>query len=175
MYENCENLSGYINCINPTTLFIENQNKCNVKYGDKPSSYNGCGWIAVYNFLIAKHKKEINSDIKTAALLAKSVKEDMEDRLLFEGLIGTGIFQISKIIPVKMKIVSKKTTIQRDILSNKIGILYYYNGYCMHYVTFENNDGQYTFYNAPGVKIYERFEDFYKNIKFPFFILYAGE
>ena len=56
----------------------------NLPYGMKQSNYNGCGWVAAYNFLRAcGRKKEYDT-----------VRQQLEDSLIFGGLVGTHIIQL---------------------------------------------------------------------------------
>lgn len=55
-----------------------------VPYGMKQSNNNGCGWIAAYNFLHGFDRKKSWD----------TVRQQMEDTLLFGGLLGTHVVQL---------------------------------------------------------------------------------
>ena len=77
-----DNLDGVIDALEKIKM---NQNLLkNLPYGMKQSNYNGCGGIAAYNFLHAcGRQKEYDT-----------VRQQLEDSLIFGGLFGTHIMQL---------------------------------------------------------------------------------
>lgn len=98
-------------------------------YGMKPSNYNGCGWIAAYNFLHACGRKK---DYDT-------VRQQLEDNLIVGGLLGTHIFQLYLYLRrhgFHLHCALGQKAAQSYAESCRAGILFYFNGTALHFVTF---------------------------------------
>lgn len=100
-----------------------------VPYGMKQSNNNGCGWIAAYNFLHGFGRKKSWD----------TVRQQMEDTLLFGGLLGTHVVQLYLYLrrhgfPLRWSWGQKRARLQAEQCT--AGILFYYNGYALHFVTF---------------------------------------
>ncbi len=116
--------------------YIINQNLLkNLPYGMKQSNYNGCGWIAAYNFLHAcGRQKEYDT-----------VRQQLEDSLIFGGLFGTHIMQLYLYLRrhgFHLHWACRPKTAQKQAQRCKVGILFYFNGAALHFVTFVPADGQ---------------------------------
>lgn len=99
-----------------------------VPYGLKQSNENGCGWIAAYNFLHAK-RDEKNCDL---------IRQQLEEYLLFGGLLGTHILQLYFYLRKQGYCLHwrfGKKAINRLPQSISAGILFYFNGKSLHFVT----------------------------------------
>lgn len=98
-------------------------------YGMKHSDYNGCGWIAAYNFLHAcGRKKEYDT-----------VRQQLEDSLILGGLLGTHILQLYLYLRrhgFHLHCALGQKAAQPYAESCKAGILFYFNGRALHFVTF---------------------------------------
>ena len=101
----------------------------NIPYGIKPSSDNGCGWIAAYNVLHACGiSKEWNQ-----------VREQMEEWLLFGGMLGTHLLNLLWYLRHHgLRLQVAMACERREVYAAgcRAGILFYYNGDALHFVTF---------------------------------------
>lgn len=101
----------------------------NIPYGIKPSSENGCGWIAAYNVLHACGiAKEWNV-----------VREQMEEWLLFGGLLGTHLLHFLCYLRchgLHLKVALNQEARELYADQCRAGVLFYYNGVALHFVTF---------------------------------------
>lgn len=101
----------------------------NIPYGIKPSSDNGCGWIAAYNVLHACGiTKEWNA-----------VREQMEDWLLFGGMLGTHLVHLLWYLRrhgLHLQIAMERERREACAELCRAGILFYFNGVALHFVTF---------------------------------------
>lgn len=152
--------------------YIEYQSKCSLPYGKYLSSYNGCGWIAVYNYLYYYISRNINNDISKQDLEIYS-RYTLQKSLFFGGLFGTSVFKIKELLSdliCKHKIV---LTIKGNICyNNKCGIVLYFTGIALHYSFFEKiSNDMYIFHNVDGKKAvsFGKFENEY--IKFPLYLI----
>ena len=101
----------------------------NLPYGMKQSNYNGCGWVAAYNFLRACGRKK-EYDI---------VRQQLEDSLIFGGLVGTHIIQLYLYLRrhgFHLYWAWGREAALKKAQQCKAGILFYFNGTALHFVTF---------------------------------------
>ena len=113
-----------------------------IAFGRCDSSYNGCGWIAAYNFLRAAQH----------GVPAETVRKELEKNLLFGGRLGTNLFFLKaylrkKGVPTRFCVqgTKKEKTEQRAV---PFGIVFYYNGAGFHFVAFQKREQQWRFYNV---------------------------
>ena len=86
-----------------------------IPYGIRQSDYNGCGWIAAYNFLRAcGRKKDWNT-----------VRQQLEEGLILGGLLGTHLLQLFWYLHK-----------HGFPLHCRAGLLFYCNGAALHFVAF---------------------------------------
>lgn len=133
MYETAFSKDGYI--INQGVL-------TDLPFGKYPSSENGCGWIAVYNYLKLQKKPADMDKIRTqlAHTLFLGGKAGMSVILLYLYLC---IFSGCK---VKLHIHLPSTAAKLYIPS---GILMYHTGKSFHFIAIKHKaKGQYRFLNA---------------------------
>lgn len=101
----------------------------NLPYGMKQSNYNGCGWIAAYNFLRACGRKK-NWD---------TVRQQLEDSLILGGLLGTHIVQMYLYLRrhgFHLQWAVGRKAAQPYAEGCKAGVLFYFNGTALHFVAF---------------------------------------
>jgi len=140
MYEAAFSKDGYI--INQGAF-------TDLMFGKYPSSQNGCGWIAVYNYLKLQKKQADMEKIRTqlAHTLFLGGKAGMSVILLYFYLL---IFEKCK---VKLHICLKNTASKLCIPS---GILMYHTGKSFHFIAIkQEGKGQYRFFNG----VYGREQD----------------
>ncbi len=115
--------------LSPDGYIIDQRLLKNLPYGMKQSNYNGCGWIAAYNFLRACGRQK---DWDT-------VRRQLEDGLIFGGLLGTHVVQLYLYLrrhgfPLRWKVGRKASRTEAEHC--KAGVLFYFNGAALHFVTF---------------------------------------
>lgn len=126
--------------------FIINQSSLTqIPYGKYSSAVNGCGWIAVYNYLRLLH----------SPLPAKVIIRQMEHGLLFRGKIGTNLFFLYGYLwylgHPSLLFPHFTFTIRRT--HAKKGILMYYTGSGIHFAAFRRiSKTHFCFYNAVNGK-----------------------
>lgn len=101
----------------------------NLPYGMKHSDYNGCGWVAAYNFLHACGRQK-EYDI---------VRQQLEDSLILGGLMGTHIIQLYLYLRrhgYHLQWAFGRDAAARKAQQCKAGVLFYFNGVALHFVTF---------------------------------------
>ena len=100
-----------------------------IPYGIRQSDYNGCGWIAAYNFLRAcGRKKDWNT-----------VRQQLEEGLILGGLLGTHLLQRFWYLhkhgfPLHWAF-GKKAAVKKGCTC-RAGLLFYCNGAALHFVAF---------------------------------------
>jgi len=129
--------------------FIYNQHKIpknKWKYGIFPSSFSGCGWIAIYNALILLGHKE------NPEAIINYLKKHIP---IFNGLFGTCILSISaylKSLDFSHQIAIDKTKFDTIALNNKVSILYFFwiskFKIGAHYIAIENDKNTFLGYNT---------------------------
>lgn len=101
----------------------------NLPYGMKHSDYNGCGWVAAYNFLRAcGRQKEYDA-----------VRLQLEDSLILGGLMGTHIIQLYLYLRrhgFHLHWACGREAAERKAQRCKAGVLFYFNSVALHFVTF---------------------------------------
>lgn len=114
--------------------YIINQNKMkDVVIGDYKTSYNGCGWIAVYNLL-----KLLGKPVHY-----KNVIDTIGAELPLNGLFGTGVPRVMKALKALGVHVCKHLN-----KPGSVGIINYCHGKGCHYVAYERlPDGRLHLYN----------------------------
>lgn len=123
--------------------YIINQNALsNLPFGKYPSSQNGCGWIAVYNYLKRQNKP---ADIE-------KIRNQLSHTLFLGGKAGMSVvllylyLRIFSGCRVKFRIHTFTTASKLYIPS---GILMYHTGKSFHFITINyQSKGQYRFLNA---------------------------
>lgn len=154
---------------NNESYYIYDQNSTkNIKYGKYSSDYNGCGWIAVYNYLNYKIPASRYDEIEQRI---NFIIESLSNGIWFNGKFGTRISQICKYLR-KTEHVDAKLT-RKINLDIKRGILFYFTGSTFHYTFFHIlNNGLYRFYNVNNDIQEISFENFLKlNVKLRLFLI----
>lgn len=113
-----------------------------VRYGWRTSDRNGCGWIAVYNFLRCMGSR----------VAAGGVADALSRHSLFRGLLGTSPFRIRRYLRrhgyALLDAAGTKKAAQAAA-SARSGILLYRHTGGWHFVAFTREDGERLhFYNA---------------------------
>lgn len=140
MYKTAFSKDGYI---------IDQSVLTDLPFGKYPSSQNGCGWIAVYNYLkLQKKPAEI-----------EKIKNQLSHTLFLGGKAGMSVVLLYLYLRifcgcnVKFRIHLPVTAAKLYIPS---GILMYHTGNSFHFITIKyQSKGQYRFFNA----VYGREED----------------
>lgn len=152
--------------------YIEYQSKCSLPYGDYLTSYNGCGWIAVYNYLYYYVSRNNLNSVSNEDIEIYS-RYELQKHLAFGGLFGTSVFCVRNILSdliCKHKICL--TLKGRVCYNNKCGIVLYFTGSALHYSFFEKiSNDMYIFHNVDGKKAvsFSKLENEY--IKFPLYLI----
>lgn len=115
-----------------------------LNYGKLSSDINGCGWIAIYNMMHALNIETSYQD----------VYHMMNDILIYHGYLGTPMKTMKAFLDkseLTYQIVrGKKKALIRALMS-EVGIIRYFEGKELHFVTYQRKDnGQYRFFNAIG-------------------------
>ncbi|NLV49431.1 MAG: hypothetical protein GXY20_01910 [Clostridiales bacterium] len=112
------------------------------RYGSFSSPYNGCGWIACYNLLLA-------SGIKTSC---GEVIAALTPTLQLGGLIGTRMRHVQAYLRSKglnVQLTKKSAGIISVCEKADHGILWYWDGLEPHFIAFTRvGDGTFRFFNA---------------------------
>ena len=141
--------------------YIEsNKEVAHIKYGFFSSSYNGCGWIAVWNFLHGCKRAPLRS----------TVAIEMEKNLILGGLFGTSLEGVRlglRHFGYNSTIYAKLT---REVLTADRVILYYGKGLRRHFGYAERHDGDIFKYKNPTITA-ERLKEHEKRLN-PTFIYY---
>lgn len=123
------------------TYIEHNDHVKHIKYGFFSSSYNGCGWIAVWNFLFGQNR----------APLRTVVASEMEKDLFLGGLFGTSLDGLKRGLMhfgYKPKVYNRLT--EEVLKSNQI-ILYYGYGLKRHFGYAERHEGEIFKYKNPTI------------------------
>lgn len=107
----------------------------NLPYGMRHSDNNGCGWVAAYNFLHACGRQKGYD----------TVRQQLEDSLIAGGLLGTHIVQLYFYLRrhgFPLQWAWGQAAAQRQAQQCKAGILFYFNGTALHFVTFVPVDAE---------------------------------
>lgn len=115
--------------LSPDGYIIDQRLLKNLPYGMKQSNYNGCGWIAAYNFLRACGRQK-GWD---------TVRRQLEDSLILGGLLGTHVVQLYLYLrrhgfPLRWRVGRKASRAEAERC--KAGVLFYFNGAALHFVAF---------------------------------------
>lgn len=110
-------------------------------YGACASDYNGCGWIALFNFL----------RLIGRPLPPDAIKKALLSRSLLSGRLGTSPFAVQRFlkssgIPARFAAGKKKAV--RASLSARAGVLFYLHSRGLHYVAFASDGDTLRFFNA---------------------------
>ena len=97
-----------------------------VSYGNYKSDYNGCSWIAVYNYM----------HCLGYAIQPSVIRELLQTQLSFGGKFGINPWKVRDFL-TRMMIPCKICKAVKDKLP-KAGILFYVHGKGMHYIAFAN-------------------------------------
>lgn len=140
-----------------------------ISYGRKMSDYNGCGWIAAYNYLRLRGYdvgwREINRKMSGCTLLF--------------GLLGTNPLRLARLLRREYERVrlcfSPGKAVGRALASG-CGILMYWHGSGAHFTAFRASYGRLAVYNLRGISYFENFSDFIRRVsKFPLICLITPE
>lgn len=150
--------------------FIERQRYLSeLSFGARDSAYGGCGWIAVYNLLLAAKIK-----VELPVLISEA-----EKGTVLKGILGTSPFFIRKLLS-RLGIALRRFS-KRRFLSGKAerGFIYYlYRNFSGHFAAFtkESSGGgnRYRFYNVGEPPYIVPPEEFFKAEK-PIFTIIFGE
>lgn len=159
MYETAFSQDGYI--INQGAF-------TDLMFGKYPSSQNGCGWIAVYNYL-KLHKMPADME---------KIRRQLAHTLFFGGKTGMSVIllylylRIFSGCRVRFRFHLRSTASKLHIST---GILMYHTGKSFHFIAVKREDkGQYRFLNA----VYGRERDvrsmrtfFKEHCNFPFVVV----
>ena len=111
-------------------------------YGRYRTDWNGCGWIAAYNLLLACRRK---ADPRV-------ICREMSDALHFGGTFGTAVSIVRGCLRdhgVETDLIVGKSRCLAACARTRCGILRFHDGEYPHYVTFASDrDGLYRFYNS---------------------------
>lgn len=114
----------------------------NIPFGRMPSSKNGCGWIAAYNFL-----KALERDPDPEALV-----KDFEKTLLLGGYRGMSLIVLMwklKKQGVPLEFALRPIHAQQLVERSRAGIILYRAGKTNHYAAFRREeDGKLRFFGA---------------------------
>lgn len=157
-------------------LYITSQSSCMAMFGNYESSYNGCSWIALYNFFRSAllDEKEKYSDCIIIPY-ALSFQREAAAKLKFGGAFGLLPYGLKKVytnfsLP-RMANVFKdmcgELAYDSSIKSyTKRGIIFFFNGRMFHWTAY-TYDGEYTFYNLNNRREkYNTIQDFIdKNVR----------
>lgn len=135
------------------------------QYGRLSSDINGCGWIAMYNLFHALNSIKSYEDIY----------QEMNAILTYKGMIGTPMKVMNKYLMINkidFTVVSGKQSSLIKAKSSNIGIIRYFEGHELHFVTYlKLSNGYYRFFNAiAGKKVHQAsMESFFNDhCKLPF-------
>lgn len=122
--------------------FIVSQRRItDIPYGRRPSSQNGCGWIAAYNvFKLCGQGRD-----------PRSVAAALEKTLLFGGRFGTSLLPLSiYMLANRLPHIPAVGRAATKALAKKsyCGILLCRAKNYAHYVAYRNDGGSFTFYNS---------------------------
>ena len=117
-----------------------------VPYGRRTSDYNGCGWIAAYNFLRCMGERTSVENVLSA----------LSKRMFLGGLVGTNPLRLRRYLkkqgyPLHLALGKKNTIRAGDGAQAGVVLYRHCNGW--HFVTFtrENAGSELRFLNAsPG-------------------------
>lgn len=144
--------------------YITEQWKQDILYGKYPTTYNGCGWIATYNYIRTLSNICIP---EVCEFHAKNVKNYLEKTLHFGGALGTSPFAVRRFLEfeTEYKFDIKLKFPFQNYKPKKHGIVYYFDGRGIHFAHYnvkESNDGRRIwFYNVNERWSTETFEEFY--------------
>ncbi len=133
-------------------------------YGRFRSDYNGCAWIAAYNFLKSVGIKPDNADIRGY----------MGSRLRFGGFIGTKTALLCEYLGEKgvpVNAYKGRSGVLDNVSRCRSGIIRYCDPIYPHFVAFTRSGDGYRFFNAsPGDESHVlTMEDFLKkHCRLPF-------
>lgn len=141
--------------------YIEsNKEVKHIRYGLFSSAYNGCGWIAVWNFLHGCNRAPLRS----------TVVFEMEKHLILGGLLGTTLEGVQlglRHFGYNSTIYTKLT---REVFTADRAILYYGIGLKRHFGYAERHEGDVFKYKNPTLTA-EPLADHVKRLN-PTFIKY---
>ncbi|QIK70595.1 hypothetical protein G7062_09895 [Erysipelothrix sp. HDW6C] len=126
--------------------------------GRYDSAYNGCGWIAAYNFL------------KINGVSMRSEKVRTQLRLIMKGKFGTNPFSLYRFLRRNGFPVQRTYRLRKSKNYNS-GIVLYFTGKTLHYVAFyKTSEDTYRFLNATyglenDIRAFPQFID--ESTKFP--------
>ena len=152
--------------------FIVDQAKLTgVPYGRRTSDYNGCGWIAVYNFL-----RVHGIDAPVPALTRRMARHS-----LLRARLGTSPLRVKRMLrrfgfPTRFRLCKRGEP--APLAGAESGVVLYRHATGWHFVAFRQTDepGKWHFYNAlPGNEAHrETMEAFLaKNAKRPYALLFV--
>ncbi len=143
---------------------VDQRQTDNILFGMVPSSKNGCGWIACYNFL-----KALGRDPDPDALLHR-----LERTLAADGRLGLNVFSLIRELrrqDVPLNFALRSFHAQELAENCQAGIIMYFAGQRNHYAAFRREpDGNLRFYGA----VYGRRNDdvsmagfYWDHVRFP--------
>ena len=117
-----------------TGHIVDQARLTDVRYGCRTSDLNGCGWIAVYNFL-----RCMGARIPQGEIIAEMARHS-----LFRGLLGTSPLRVLRYLrksgfPLRSAFGVKRAA--RIAETARSGILLYRHSGGWHFVAFERADG----------------------------------
>lgn len=114
--------------------YIVNQGRLtDIRYGLLPSSANGCGWIAAYNFL-----KQQGVEIAE-----QNVADELIRWTILRGLVGTEMFRLKRYLARKGYRTAFTPTGNRNAAlpeTTRAGVIYYRHKRGFHFVSFYRDE-----------------------------------
>ena len=156
--------------LSPDGYIIRQKDTAHIPFGKFPSSKNGCGWIAVYNFLKA--------DGRPADW--EKIRRDLEPLLLFGGRIGANVWVIRSYLRRRgVRLRSAVVLPQAKAITSdcRCGMILFFTGRSTHYAAFQRQrNGLLRFFNSssalPDGEM--TLEEFCKQlVKLPVFFLFT--
>lgn len=144
----------------------------NIPFGGRPSSRNGCGWIAAYNFLKALGQSP-DSDL---------LRRQLERTLLPGGRLGVNVLALIYLLrrqKIPMEFALRPFHVQQLAQQSRAGIIFYRAGKTNHYAAFTREpDGRFRFFGAAAGASHHSMSmaSFYWDyVKFPLTLMIAAK
>jgi hypothetical protein len=133
--------------LSPDGYIIDQRQTDDLSFGRIPSSKNGCGWIAAYNFLKALGRTPD----------PEQVLRSLEKTLLFGGRLGLNFFVLALYLRrqgIPVQVTALPFHAQQLSETCRAGIVMYRAGKTNHYAAFRREeDGRLRFFGVvPGIK-----------------------
>ncbi len=113
----------------PDGYIVDQAKVTDIRYGAFTSDINGCGWIAVFNFL----------KTQGSTVSAQSLADELIRYSIFRGLAGTDLFRLKRVLKrhgYSTRLVFRRNKQARLPEGTDAGVIYYVHKDGPHYVTF---------------------------------------